>query len=244
MKVLTLSADNPARGLPKIQGYYLLFGGEDLAPRAIIDGAALTLVRTPAMTTMVVKAVHPDPIQHLLVYGTGPQARAHVEHLAECVGLGTVSIAGRTSAQTAAFAGELRDQGFDASPASSRALEMASVVVCATSSTSPLFDGRRVRDDAIIAAIGSHGLDAKEVDEHLVTASTIVVEARASALRESGNLLSARPRQWWVENPPANVTDLVHGAVSREPARPFLYSAAGMSWEDLVLAEHLGGLLD
>lgn len=244
VKVLTLAPDNPAKGLPKIQGHYLLFSGEDLAPRAIIDGAALTLARTPAMTTMVVQAVHPDPIPHLLVYGTGPQARAHVEHLAECVGLSAVSIAGRTSARAAVFAEQLRDQGFNASPATSRAVKTANVIVCATSSTSPLFDGAHVRDDAIVAAIGSHGLDAREVDEHLVTTSTIVVEARASALRESGNLLSARPRQWWIENPPANVADLVRGAVSRDPDRPFLYSAAGMSWEDLVLAEHLRSLLD
>ena len=41
IKVMTLGRDNPERGLPVIQGSYLMFDGDTLAPTAVLDGAAL-----------------------------------------------------------------------------------------------------------------------------------------------------------------------------------------------------------
>src|SRR3954451_4360005 len=47
VKVLTVAPGNPARGLPRVQAAYLLFDPDTLAVRAVIDGAALTTLRTP-----------------------------------------------------------------------------------------------------------------------------------------------------------------------------------------------------
>src|SRR5690606_41617776 len=50
VKVLTLAPDNPARGLEKIQGTYLLFDADTSAPVCVMDGTAITSIRTPAVT--------------------------------------------------------------------------------------------------------------------------------------------------------------------------------------------------
>ena len=47
VKVVTVAPDNPSRGLPRIQAAYLLFDRDTLALRAVLDGAALTTLRTP-----------------------------------------------------------------------------------------------------------------------------------------------------------------------------------------------------
>jgi hypothetical protein len=65
------------------------------------------------------------------------------------------------------------------------------VIVCATTAREPLFDGALVRDQATVVAIGSHEPDAREVDERLAGRATVVVESRASALREAGDVIQA-----------------------------------------------------
>ena len=70
----------------------------------------------------------------------------------------------------------------------------ADVICCCTTAREPLFDGALVADHACVVAIGSHEPDAREVDEALVRRATVVVEARAAALREAGDVIAAGPR--------------------------------------------------
>jgi ornithine cyclodeaminase/alanine dehydrogenase-like protein (mu-crystallin family) len=83
VKVLTVAPGNPASGLPRIQGLYLLADAETLTPRAVLDGAALTTVRTPAVSfAPFVDALRasPGPLD-VVVFGAGPQAIAHLHTL-------------------------------------------------------------------------------------------------------------------------------------------------------------------
>ena len=110
------------------------------------------------------------------------------------------------------------------------------MILCVTSSPTPLFDGSLPADHAIIASVGQHGLDAREVDETLVKRSEVVVEGRASSWRESGDLIPARSVEEWKEINPPNLKDLVNGKFSRVGGKPTLYTGVGMAWEDLVSA--------
>jgi ornithine cyclodeaminase len=116
------------------------------------------------------------------------------------------------------------------------AVAAADVVLCATSSPEPLFDGTLPRDGAVIASVGQHGLDAREVDAALVLRSDVVVEGRASAWRESGDLIPARSVEEWQRIEPPNLRDLVLGKLVRRPGTCCLFTGVGMAWEDLVTA--------
>jgi ornithine cyclodeaminase/alanine dehydrogenase-like protein (mu-crystallin family) len=84
IKVATVAQGNPARHLPRIQASYLLFDADSRTLVAVLDGTALTALRTPAVS---VAAVRPrllaasGPLR-LAVFGAGPQARGHVATLA------------------------------------------------------------------------------------------------------------------------------------------------------------------
>ena len=67
----------------------------------------------------------------------------------------------------------------------------ADVICCATTAREPLFDGALVADHATVVAIGSHEPEAREIDDALVRRATVVVESRASALREAGDVIAA-----------------------------------------------------
>src|SRR6266516_4917697 len=50
VKLVTLTSGNPGRGLPLIGAVYVLFDPATQAPEAVIDGAALTALRTAAVS--------------------------------------------------------------------------------------------------------------------------------------------------------------------------------------------------
>ena len=59
VKLATVAPANPERGLPRIQGVYVLFDGATLAPAALIDGIALTSLRTAAVSALAVRRLAP-----------------------------------------------------------------------------------------------------------------------------------------------------------------------------------------
>lgn len=120
----------------------------------------------------------------------------------------------------------------------------AGVVVCVTSSATPLFDDDLVGPDAVVAAVGSHGPDRHELPPELLRRGDVAVEGRASAMREGGNLLAARPAAEWEHIDVANLADLAAGRFTRYPGRPAVFSGVGMAWEDLVVASDIVAQLD
>jgi ornithine cyclodeaminase len=85
-------------------------------------------------------------------------------------------------------------------------------------------------------AIGSHEPDAREVDERLAARATVVVESRASALREAGDVIQAIEAGALAADALVPLAALVRRDARPAPGRPRLFKSTGMAWEDLVVA--------
>jgi 1-piperideine-2-carboxylate/1-pyrroline-2-carboxylate reductase [NAD(P)H] len=247
IKVATVAPGNPAKGHPKIQGTYLLLDRETLTPLAAMDGAELTLIRTPAVTTLAIKhllAVRgAASAGTLAVIGTSLQAERRVEAIHAVCGIENLIVIGRRREAAEAMAARWEGRGLNARVGVPADVAGAGVVVCATSSATPVLDGVLVPNSAIVAAIGSHGLEAREIDETLARRASVVVEGVASALRESGDLIPARSVEEWRKRGLATLSDLVNGRFVPDPGAPLLYTGVGMSWEDIVVAGRVYELL-
>jgi len=112
-------------------------------------------------------------------------------------------------------------------------------VCCCTTAREPLFDGALVADHATVVAIGSHEPDARETDDELAARATVVVESRASALREAGDVMGAIAAGAITADALVALADLVRGDAAPDPGRPRLFKSTGMSWEDAVVAAAL-----
>ncbi|MFB9473969.1 ornithine cyclodeaminase family protein [Nonomuraea salmonea] len=250
VKVVSIAPGNPERGLPRIQGTYLLFDGDTLAPLAALDGIALTSLRTPAVSALAVRHLAEEGARRLVVFGSGPQAYGHVAALREVRPVEEVTVVGRDAARAEALAAHCRAQGLTAraltNPAAApadpaagpgaEAVAGADLVACCTTARTPLFPGKLARDGVTVVAVGSHEPGARELDDDLVARATVVVEARAAALEEAGDLLVPIGRGTITSRHLAgNLADLIAGRVVVGPG-PRVFKSTGMAWEDLVVA--------
>lgn len=245
VKLVFVAPGNTARGLATVQGVYLLCDAETFVPLATMDGAALTTLRTPATSVAAVEAVLArgrGPVR-VVVVGAGVQARGHVDCLDAVLAgwrpVERVDVLVRDPARAAAVAGWLPGERCTAvalgSAAASGALAAADVVVCATTAGEPLFDSSVLRDDVVVAAVGSHEPHRRELDAALMARATVVVEDRATALREAGDVVMAVAEGALAEDELVDLAALLSPGEA-VPAGPVVFKGTGMAWQDLVVA--------
>src|SRR5262249_56668496 len=103
-KIVSVFRDNPARGLPTVTSVYVLSDYATGAPLAIMDGGYLTGVRTAAGSAVATRLLARSDARTLGVFGTGGQARFHVETIRRVRALerGMVSATSRDKAEEVA----------------------------------------------------------------------------------------------------------------------------------------------
>ncbi|MGW7098635.1 ornithine cyclodeaminase family protein [Streptomyces sp. NPDC054838] len=240
VKIAGVAPGNAALGLPRITGSYLLLDGPTLRPLALLDGAALTALRTPAVSALALRHLAPrDHPLTLVLFGAGPQAYGHLEAVRAELELARVTVVARTPDRAGRLVAHARALGLAARTGTPEDVSGADLVLCCTTARTPLFDGRLVRHGATVVAVGSHEPDARETDTALVRRSAVYVESRAAALREAGDLLI--PEAEGAVRPghiAGTLADLVagrHPAPGRQSG-PRLFKSVGMAWEDLAVA--------
>lgn len=239
IKLATVAPGNPAQGLPRIQAIYLLVDQQTLTPRALLDGTALTNLRTPAVSALAVRHLARPDAHRLVVFGSGPQAWGHVLALRTVRPIDEVTVVGRDPARARAMADRVGDSGLVAQTGTADAVADADIVVCATTAGEPLFAGELVPDDACVVAVGSHEPDRRELDGALLRraagAGCVVVETPTTALREAGDVVLAIEEGVLSKDHLVGLADVVRRGVG--PGGPHVFKSVGMGWQDLVVAE-------
>lgn len=182
-KLLTVFPGNAAAGHPVHQALIATFDLETGVPTALMDGDAITALRTAAASALSVRLLARSDAAVLAVLGTGPQADAHVRLAAAVRPFREVRLAGRDPAKAAAMARDLAADGFEVRPCGfDAAIEGADVVCAATSTVEPLVRAGRIGEGVHVASVGyvPHG---RELDPRLYAGALLAVEHRATALQ-------------------------------------------------------------
>lgn len=239
VKVATVAPGNAARGLRRINATYLLHDSETLTPAAILDGVALTTLRTPAVAVAAcldrlraLAGSRPGGLR-LVVFGAGPQGEGHVRTIRAHTPVADVTAVTRRGGATPAWAD--RHLAAGRTEVAGRVRD-ADVVVTATSARAPVVDGHLVRDSAVVLAVGSHEPSARELDGVLMGRATVVVESRDVALREAGDVVLAVREGRLDPGSLVTMADLLGSGAVVPADRPMVVKTSGMAWEDLVVA--------
>lgn len=234
VKSIVVQPANAGTERPVIGGSYVLLDADLASAVATFDGAALTALRTPAVSAIAIDRLARFDIESAVIIGTGPQSLGHREALAAVRPSCSVTIVGRAR-----------------STVERAAIRRADVVITATSSAVPVLDVNDVGVDALIVAIGSYRPDRAELTSELVRrAASVWVDDRDAAREEAGDLIQATAAGWSFDAVCGDLHDLVCLSPGVGPgdgvdvAGIRVFKSVGLAVEDVVIAtaawEHLG----
>jgi alanine dehydrogenase len=241
VKVATVFADNPARGLPTVMATYMLLDGASGAPRAIIEGVELTRRRTAAASALAASYLARREARKLLMVGAGAMAphliRAHgaVRPINEVTIWNrshdkAVALARRVSATTPAKA--VRDL--------EAAVAGADIISCATMAREPLIQGRWLKGGQHLDLVGGFTPEMREVDDLAVQRARLYVDSRDSAPMEAGDIADPLARGViTAADIQADLFELCRGDKNGRGNDDdiTLFKSVGHGLEDLVAAE-------
>lgn len=186
---------NPARGLASVTALVIAFDAVTGEPVAVLDGAAVTTLRTAAASAVAVDVLARDGADRLALVGSGVQARAHARMVNRVRPLRAVSVWGPTEANRARAAEDIAAElGIPVSVARTpaEAVRDADLVVTCTLSHTPVVRGQDVAPGTVVVSVGSFEPDRCEVDAELVrSASVVVVDDPATAAGHAGPVVAA-----------------------------------------------------
>jgi ornithine cyclodeaminase len=238
VKLVTVTPGNPERALPFIQGLYVLFSPETQEPEAAIDGAALTALRTGAVSGLATRYLAVEEAARLVIFGAGTQARAHLEAMLAVRPIDRVTFVSRTAGRAEALVAAAREMELGAEVGGPDAVGAADIVCTCTTSPTPVFDGSRLSEGVHVNAVGAYTPDTRELDDETIRRGRLVVETREVALAEAGDLLI--PIDAGViraDHVVADLSEVVRGArVRRSPDDVTVFKSVGVAFEDLAVA--------
>ena len=242
LKAIGIFPGNAARQLDTHQGAVALFDGETGELRALMNGAAITAIRTAAVSALATRLLAREDAGDLALVGSGRQARTHLEALACVRSLRRVRVASRSAERARRFAEEMSAAGkILVEPMSSieDAVRGADLVVLATDSAEPVVKREWISAGAHLNVVGASLPTRREVDSATMAASRLFVDRRESTMNEAGDYLI--PLAEGVIGPDHIQAELGEVLTEARPGRHAqdeitLFKSLGLAVEDLAAA--------
>ena len=236
VKVLGIQPAGSTVDVPLVQGSYLIMGGETLTLAVVMDAAALTEVRTPAVAVAGVLdrlRASNEPLDCAIV-GAGVQGRALARTVVDVLeGVREVSVTFISRSEPADLPYPWVESG---SAVADEVLGRAGLVVVATSAGEPVVVDRQLRADATVLAVGAHTVDTRELHEDVLRGAQVIVEDVEAARREAGDVVIAVAKGALAWDDVVTMAEVVRGEVALDPERRVVFKTVGMPWEDLAVA--------
>lgn len=196
LKVVSIFPENSKRGLPAAPAQVLLINGETGVVDSLLDGTYVTQLRTGAASGAAFDVLGRKGAKYGALIGTGGQAACQLEAMVCGRELAEVRVSGIEFERTKDFAKKMNlalasyGTRIIAVETSAEAIEKADLIITVTSATSPVFDGRLVKNGATISCVGSYQPQMQELDPVVLTRGTkLYFDSEEAVLSESGDIL-------------------------------------------------------
>ncbi len=156
--------------------------------RAVIESEHMSWFKTGAVSAVAAKYLSRENAKTVCLFGAGKQAVTQLEGLCRVRQIKTVKVYSRTESSRKEFCNRMTGKlGIDVIPANSpqEAIRGAEIVVAATTSKVPVFDGKWLQEGMHVNAIGAHYPETRELDEVALRGHKVVVDLMDS-VQESG----------------------------------------------------------
>jgi len=225
-KMVTFYPGNATLGKHTHMAMIQLFRADTGEPLAVMDGRLITEMRTAAVSAVAVDLLARRDAKVLGVLGSGVQARSHLSALAYVRRFEEIRVWSRSEENARRFA---KEAGATVTTAED-AVRGADVVLTLTSSPTPILQGRWLKDDALVCAVGAVTAERRELDDEAMRGA-VIVESREAAMREPGDILMAKAEVT------AEIGEVLDGAVIDRRGRAVVFKSVGIAIEDIAAAK-------
>jgi ornithine cyclodeaminase len=194
VKIVSIFPHNLDRNLPLIHAAVLVLEADTGRPLALLEGGALTAIRTGAVSGAATDFLARSDSQVVGIFGAGVQSRTQLEAVCNTRPIQKVFVYDPRKNLVADFIEEMAGQGpipSDLRPAKDpqEASSQADIICCATTSTTPVFDDQFLKAGVHINGVGSFTPDMQEIPPETVQRSLLVVDSRQASLSEAGDII-------------------------------------------------------
>jgi ornithine cyclodeaminase len=228
---------------PTHQAVVVAFDPGTGQPVALMDGTAITAMRTGACSALSARLLARDDADTVAILGTGEQARSHARAMCQVRPIREIRVAGRSYAKAAALAAELSQTlpaGARALPTYRDALADAAIACATTHANDPVIRRSWLAPGTHITSVGFGG---REIDNETVRDALVCVESRAAALAPypAGSLDLLEPIGAGVipaDHVHTELGELVSGTKPgrQSPEQITLYKSVGIAVQDAAAA--------
>jgi ornithine cyclodeaminase/alanine dehydrogenase-like protein (mu-crystallin family) len=226
VKLVSFFPANAGSAAPTVTALVVLVRPDTGEPLALLDGAALTALRTAAVSAAVTARLAAPESKVLALLGSGVQAHSHFDALCHIRGFDEVRVWSRTPEHARDFAAERGAIAMDAESA----VRGADVVVTATPAREPILRGAWLKDGAHVNAIGAPMPTWRELDDEAMS-NVLVVESREAAARESGDVIQSHARIH------AEAGEIFAGSKTIPASATTVFKSVGVAIEDVFAAK-------
>ncbi|NJE25161.1 ornithine cyclodeaminase family protein [Thermococcus sp. MV5] len=243
IKVVSLYAQNPKKGLPSVLATILLNDPETGKPLALMEGSYITAMRTGAASGVATKYLARKDAKIVGTIGAGVQARTQLWAVCEVRDIKEALVYDLNENRAKTFAEEMSNKlGIEILTASSPqdVAKNVDILIVATTATRPVISGEWIQNGTHINSIGWMGKNARELDSETVKRSKLVVDSREGVLSESGDILI--PIQEGIIDEThvyAELGEIVAGvkAGRKHEKEITLFKSVGLAIEDAITAK-------
>ena len=236
-KLLTVIPSNASRGLPTHLATIVLLDPATGELLALVEGRFVTEVRTAAVSAVSVRHLASPDASVLAILGSGSQARSHLAILPLVRPFRHIRAWSPTPAHLRRLVSESPTPVEPATTAE-EAVRGADVVVLATSSVTPVIADDWVMPGAHVISLGACRPTQREIDPDLIARAALIVDSKAAALRESGDIVQGiREGRFSEDHIRAELGEVVSQRPGRvSPQEITVFKSLGLAVEDLAAA--------
>ena len=242
-KIISLHTNNPAKGLPAIQGFVALFDFDTGTPVALLEGAEITAIRTAAASGLATRLLAREDTRSCGIFGTGVQAVTHIDAMCAVRPVEEILIWGRNTEQAQVFAAEQAERtGLAVRGAGPEEVASCDLVCTVTGSPEPILKGQWVQPGTHINLVGAHTLETREADTELIAKAAVYVDLVSSAHNEGGDVMIPVSEGAVAEDHIiGEIGQLIGGDIDgRENSTQItLYKSLGLTAQDLYAARYV-----
>lgn len=236
VKIVNVHPENPARGLETVMALIVLLDPPTGMPYAILNGTALTDMRTGAAGAVAARhlCVRRDGVELGLV-GAGRQAETQLEATAVWLGIERVRVWSRREATAEAFA--RRFPQFEIRTGSLERTVDADLVVTTTPSRGPLVMDAWIRDGTHINAIGADAPGKQELDHAILDRASVFVDDPRQATHSGEINVPIAAGLYAIDRIAGTIGEVVIGRAGRRSADEVtVFDSTGLAVQDLAVA--------